>query len=239
MRAYLVDLQRRIVLWHYQVPFTAQQVPATMLGETLCYALAQTVPFGGNQRGLYFTALPHAEAQRIAAGLTEDQLLAIKPGISVSLDLRVPATNPHEAQQLATSLTQRLKANGITVAGPGAAIVLEATVESGPTQTVQYETRFGPGRETQTANVTEKTSRLAFKEGGRLLWQRTATYGAPFSVQIREGQSLDAAIQAQQPSQLQFFLNAPLPAYLARHGDKLVYGTSALGPQGPVDVKEP
>lgn len=250
-KSFLIDLERRIVLWQYQLPSFGFSRPVALLNGTMAYALTEQAGFQ-RQAGLFFTPLPHPEARQTAASLSAEQLLVIKPGVQVSLDVGKASTNPAEVQQVADSLTAKLKANGMAVVASGAPLVLEASVQAGKTDTVTYESLmpqrisvdrperlFEPAkRETQTVSLTEKVSQLVLRENGKVIWQRLSTSGnyAPAVVFMKDGESLNAKVAEKQPSPLQFLLHATLPPYLARHDERLVYGTSMLTPHGPAAV---
>jgi len=233
--SFLIDLSRKIVLWQY---LHQPSGPITILPDgTLCYVASEERSGRGigRQSGLFFITVPHPEAIRVVAGLSADQLLAVKPGIQVGLDIRVSFTKPEEQRQVAEALAAKLKANGISPAASGAPIVLEATEEAGKPETKTYETRgFGqPGGRTQTVTVATKVLRLALKENGRVLWERTAKIGgAPEIVHFKEGQSLEGAIAEFQGSPAHFFLNVSLPRYVARHNEQGVFGRSMLTSEG-------
>ena len=64
-----------------------------------------------NQAGLVHTPLPHGEAKKVAAGLNADSLLAIKPGMEVSVRIAVAMTQ-QEQQQIYDALVKKLTENG-------------------------------------------------------------------------------------------------------------------------------
>ena len=230
--SFLIDVPKRIVLWEYRPRGTGA---AAALDGKLCYALAESSlrqKNPGTQIGVFFVPLPHPEALAVAKGLTDEKLLAIKPGIEVGLEIRVPG-NPEEIQKITERITASLQENGIKVV-PGAPIALEAVVEQGKTQTETYHNMMGLDRNTQTVSVTEQISRLSFKENGQPLWERQSSTGgyAPAVVTHQKDESVQQAIDKRQGSPLYFFLHVSLPKYVARPGEKGAYGASQLTPQG-------
>ena len=71
---------------------------------------------------------------------------------------------------------------------------------------------------------------ISIKENGKELWVASGHYGAPFHVQIKEGQTLQQAVDEQKGNPVQFFQTATLPRYVARHGEDGTYGKSKLWP---------
>jgi hypothetical protein len=239
--SYLIDPLKLIVLWQYHAPSRVVIMPDDSLAfiETdMPMAATRSL---ATRSCLCFTRVPHSEATALAYGLSDDQLMAIKPGIQVSLDVRLATGTPEEVKQVTESLTARLEANGISVAS-GQPIVLEAVIEPGKTETQTYQGHvWGPGGgpHVETANVTSYVSRLTFKENGHVLWERQSqSGGAPMVVQKKEGQSIDAAIAEQRGSLAGFFFKATLPKYLARHGEKAALGASRITPNGPVPLTD-
>jgi WD40 repeat protein len=218
----LVDLQRRIVLWQYN---GGSQEGATINGRQLYIAK------GGDHSGtLVHTALPHGDAKKLTAGLDPDALLAIKPGVQVSVRIAVAMT-PQEQQQIYDALVKRLTDNGLQVV-QNANLILHATTEQGETKTVEYRT-IGRGFGTESATVTQQIQKLTFTENGKTLWQAAQVKGAPIFLHTG-GKDLDAALAEQTRPDVAFFTNMMVPKHLARPGPKTggAYGEASLTPQG-------
>ena len=89
---------------------------------------------------------------------------------------------------------------------------------------------FGPFDEPgDEATVKKRLSVISIKENGKELWVASGHYGAPFHVRQKEGQSIQDAVNEQKGNPIQFFLQAELPKYIARHGEDGTYGKSKLG----------
>ena len=231
----LINIPKQVVLWEYRLPRAGR---TAMLDGMLCYVLTQQQGMGRSMSGLFFSALPHPQAQQVLSELSTDKLLAIKPGIQVALDVRFTTSNPDELKQATDALTEKLKANGMTVAPSGAAITLEATTEAGKTDTKTYK-KMG-SFETETVSVTQQINKLSFKENGRTLWEKASVFGgsAPIMVNLKEGESIQSAVNNQnQSSPVWFFTHTPLPKNVIRQSDKGAYGTSILTPNGPAPLE--
>jgi len=242
--SWLIDVAKRVVLWRY-LPSSGLNASVYVQDGTLYYLLSNMVINRAglfHQSGLFFVAIPHPEAASVAARLSDDKVLAVRPGVQVALDIRVPVSDPGELKQITDSLTERLKANGATVVASGATITLEAVVEAGPSKTETYR-GFGAGLgsdKTETVTVTEQISRLVFKENGRVLWQHETRSGgfAPAIVHHGKDESIQSAIDKRRGSPVWFFLNSPLPKYVARPAENGTYGCSMLTHQGCVPYPE-
>ena len=265
-RSFLVDLPKRIVLWQYELPTPKHEAIATMAGG-LYWVLG-----GGGNRPYQLTSfsLPDSSAENRAQSLTEEDILAIKPGAAVQIKISVPGATPEEVQQVTKALIQEVRGNGLRLV-PDAPITIECSIADAGEEKVNY-TRFGfgpfgamgeipipsppipvpfgrprggpfggpigrplggpfgpfdePGDE---ATVKKRLSVISIKENGKELWVASGHYGAPFHVRQKDGQSIQDAVNEQKGNPIQFFLQAELPKYIARHGEDGTYGKSKLG----------
>jgi hypothetical protein len=229
----LIDIPKRIVLWHYEVAGQAKTLGNVVSGHLgFGYSEADRGR-SGLRAGIFFLALPHPDAVQAAAGLTAEKLLVLKPGAQVALDLRVPAADAQDVEALTTSYTEQLKAHHISI-DPAAPLTFQATVEAGKTDSQTYHTigRFG----SETVNFTRQKCRLALMDSGKVLWERATEVGAPgMMMSHKEGETLQAAVDKQcQQSVMNFFRNITLPGSLARQGEHGAYGFSKVTPMGPV-----
>lgn len=178
----LVDLERRIVLWQYQHDAGNGFSKAYgVLGGIFWYAL------GGQNRAertLFRAKLPHAPALKKAEALNADQLLAVKPGIQLSLNVNLPAS-PGDQQSVMQALAAQLKAMGMNVVA-GSPITLQAGAETGQSRQVSYH-RFGFAGGIEQASVTEQVSRLKLIENGKVIWEAVSVTGAPHMLEMKEG----------------------------------------------------
>ncbi|HUY31471.1 MAG TPA: SHD1 domain-containing protein [Pirellulales bacterium] len=227
----LIDLERRIVLWQYQHDVGGGQGYGEM-GGYFWYVISN---HGRQERGLFRAKLPHDEPIKIAAGLNAEQLLAIKPGAQISVDVAVQG----DQQTVSQTLIGQLQNLGMTVA-PGGRLVLRATTEAGKTQEVYYR-GFGRNRGIQHAQVTEQIARAKFIEDGKVLWEATSVRSNPHMLKMKEGQSLQDALAPYQKPNIEFFSHVKLPQYVARPHEKGAYGASKLSFQGilPSQVSMP
>ena len=228
----LVDIERRIVLWKYQ--HTAKTGLSRDFGALggLFWDVVSSPDM--QQRALVGFKLPHDDARKMAASLNADQLLAVKPGSQISLNVTVQGT-PDEQQKAFQALAAQLQANGMTVAN-NSPLVLQANTETGKNQEISYRSFGRGGRNVEKVNVTEQISRVKLLENGKVLWEAVSVGGAPHFLTMKEGETLQQALAQYQRPNVQFFSQVKVPQYVARPSEAGAYGMSNLTPQGIVNV---
>jgi hypothetical protein len=242
-KGFLVDLEKRVVVWEYDLPTGKPDAIATMAGGRYWVASG-----GGNSAcQLAGLVVPDAAARAKGDALTAQQLLAIRPGAAVTIKINLPKATQEEVQKVTKVLIDEAKAAGL-VLSPNAPITIECSIADAGQEQATYRTfgappqplgpigpfgpigpRLGRGSE-EEATVEKRLSVLSIKENGKELWVATGHYGAPFHITIKEGQTAQQAANEQKGNPVQFFLTAKLPRYLARHGDGGSYGKSKLWP---------
>jgi hypothetical protein len=218
----LVDLERRIVLWQYQYDVGGGQGYGEM-GGYFWYVISN---HNRQERGLFRAKLPHDEPVKIVTGLNADQLLAIKPGTQVSLNVAVQG----DQQAVSQALTRQLQTLGMSVA-PGSRVVLQAMTETGKSHEIQYRT-IGRGRGVEKIQVTDQIARVKFIEDGKAVWEAVSIKNAPHFLRMTEGQTLQQALAPYQTPNMEFFSHVKLPQSVARPHPNGAYGASRLSFQG-------
>jgi hypothetical protein len=220
----LIDLEKKVVLWTYQVG------EATQLFGGRLWSVVNSHDGGG--KTLVHVQIPDAPAKEKMASLAGQDLLALKPGVSVGVFINVALGEP-ERVKIYNHILAQLKEAGINI-DQSSPISIEAATEQGKTETVNYRSfgpRFGfPGGE--SANVTQTISRLTIREKGKILWEAKQIAGAPHMINQKEGQSLQDAVNASTAPNVTYFINLAMPKHLARHPEGGTYGSSMLTPQG-------
>ncbi len=219
---FLVDLAKRIVLWEYDLPTArGQRVGALAGGKFWFVSGGQQAPYS-----LSCCTLPDAAARAKDETINPDDILALKPGARVRLAINLPGDE--DTKRAIKNLTDRLRANGMVVAD-NAPLVLEASITQGSSETVSYR-HFGSFTPSEQATVTKQISLLTLTENGRELWRASGSFGghAPGIVHLKQGQSVQQAIDDQQTNPARFFASVNLPKYLARHPEEGVFGSSKL-----------
>jgi hypothetical protein len=224
-RQHLVDLDKRIILWRYDLPPGGQPVSRAFGGRLWLLTGGHNNPFQ-----LFAATIPDAAAIAKGENLTADGVLALKPGAQVSLKLDLARAKPEEAQKAKDELTQRLIEQGMTVAD-GAPLVLEAVITDGGKEKANYRNRpgrFGGGG--QEIEVQKDISTVTLKENDKVLWTASRTYGAPHMLRYKDGQTLEEAVEEQRGIPASFFYTVQVPRYVARHEQDACYGSSKLAP---------
>jgi hypothetical protein len=231
----LIDIERRTVLWEYSYEDARAAEATAALGGYLWFVATDA---GSQSQRLVPCRLPHDEAVAAVAGLDAESLLAVKPGVSVSLDIQLDATE-EQRDTIRQSLTAKLEQNGMKVA-PGQPIQLVARVVQGATKEIQYRA-FGvpPWRGGSKVTYTEHRCELAFLVDDQVAWQAANVASAPHMLHLNEGQTIEQAVKAATQPKLNFFVQTKLPGYLVRPTGRTSYGQSKLTPSGPVRVVPP
>jgi hypothetical protein len=240
-RGSLVDIAKRIIVWEYDLPTGRPDAIATMAGGR--YWLASGSGNDGYQLAGF--AVPDAAARKLGDSLTAAQVLAVKPGAAVSIKINLPGATAGEVKKVTDVLIGEAKGAGLVLT-PNAPLVIECSIADQGEEKAEYSRfgapfggpfgprgpfgPFGNRNAGEEATVNKKLSVISIKENGKELWVASGHYGAPFHVQIKEGQTLQEAVSEQKGNPVQFFLTAKLPRYIARHGADGTYGKSKLWP---------
>jgi hypothetical protein len=174
----LIDVERRIVLWKY----TGVSEAMRFVGDCLW-----TV---GDGQSLIGVRLPHEAARARAASLKSDDLLVIKPGMEVSLEMQFVGT-PEDQQIVQQSLVKRLTDNGMDVV-PNSNVRLIAQIKPGKAIPIAYRS-FGSRAETQHTAMSQ-VMELSYVVDGQPVWVHTSESHPPHSLHLKKGQTVDQAL---------------------------------------------
>lgn len=223
-RQHLIDIERRIVLWKYtQERGIPLPETAGMFAGKLWYGLTSQ---DRTAMGIFQTSLPHAAARTAVATLTEDDILAVRPGTAVNIKINVSGTDQATVR---AALTKQIRDLGLTISAR-ARVLLEASTEPGESREVTYSGGATGGEKTVTA--TPQISRMKITESGKTLWEASRLKDVPFFLSLKEGQSIQQAVAAQQKPDLVFFSRVRVPQYVTRPHEKGAYGESVFTPKG-------
>ena len=223
---WLIDMEKRIVLWEYELPPLRGESVAAVTGGR-AWVLGGGI---GTPYQLASLAVPDAAAKQKASELTIEAVLAVRPGARVTLNINLPGATDEEVQKVTKAMTDQVKANGMIVTADSP-LVLEATILDAGSETKTYS-RFGFGGGGEEVTVNKQRSVLSLAENGKVLWATSGTFGhAPGMVRTRDGQSAQEAVDSGNKSNpVNFFYSAKFPKYLARHHENVAYGRSQLTP---------
>jgi len=165
----------------------------------------------------------------VAAGLEPESLLAVKPGVQVSIEINSPV-GADEQKKVVDALTQRLESEGIEVAA-NQPIKLVASTSTGKSQEIAYR---GFGFQENKVTVTEQIAKIAYMVDGKTAWEAQMIATAPPVLFIEKGKTLEHALADYQKPPLKYFETVYVPSYVPKPTEQKAYGLTKLNVQGPV-----
>lgn len=223
---HLLDLDRRIILWRYEIPYYDPPASGQWAGRYWQYI----APDKSDSPLLASAALPHEEAIQLASTLKADDLLLIKPGVTVSLEVNIEATE-EQRKQVIDSLKSKLQKNQITVADAPQPIKLIASTSLGESKQQEYR-QFSTG-EKQQVTITPHKTRLAFETAdGKIAWEWITSSGAGMMLTPKPGESAQSAADASAQYNIPFLINSPIPQFIAKPREPAEIGRSKITARG-------
>lgn len=140
--------------------------------------------------------MPGPSVQQVLSKVEREDVLILKPGVKVGLDL----SNISDTEQVRTWLLEEIKRNG-WIYDPTAEIRVDAMMGRGETQSVAYQSIDGAGG-IERATFRPYFSRVQVLNGQQLLWSAASSSGAPA---IIRGGNAQAQVERLQQPNLQFF----------------------------------
>ncbi len=217
----LINVPRRITAWKFEA------------GNSLFKAYAGTQWLladnrNNNTQALMPFDLPPPEAIAAIDELVESEMLAVRPGATVSVNVKI--NNGLLADAVEKALVEALEQAGMKVATE-AELTLEATMESGETEEMVYQ-RFGDFRSKgETMNVTNRVYKLQMLLSGTPIWNRESVHSPPHHLRLEKGETIRAAVdRVMQPKAGNF--RGRLPAYVVRPKFQEPLGTTKISPGG-------
>jgi hypothetical protein len=214
----VVDIGRRLILWRYE----STHLPTAFHG-----GWQWLVMQSGSALGIVPAKLLHEEVLAAAHGLNPDEILAIKPGAKVSLDIQVGGEEQAKAE---AAVRAGLEQNGLEVAD-GQPLQLTARIVTGDTQTQEYG-RHAFSRDTQQVTLTEKRYEVELTIDDQLVWkQGTMLQSSRGSLVIlrREGESAQQAVDRENAQRAtNFRFDVSLPRYVVHPKYAGPLGTSKI-----------
>jgi len=235
----LFSLKHKCTLWSYQTDFTSRihQWRGERLREVVADHLvyAATVREGSKQGfAVGSVQLPGPQVDEAAASLDPESLLIMKPGSGVQIQVRAGQNTP----RVRAALEKEVAKNGWRI-DPSASATLIAEMKRGETQDVTY--RFFDGRGEESASVTPYISSLKLNVGEVVAWQSGTSSGAPFSVRLKEGESVQDEVDRWQRPNPAFFDSVDIPDKIMDPAHRNGLGTTKVTNRGlvPGDVTPP
>ena len=167
-------------------------------------------------------AVPHKEALAAVANLKADDLLVVRPGMEVALDVQISGDS-EDVDAAKRALEERLTKNGMKVA-PDSTFRLVATVRPGENRTVKYypyhfPRLFNNESDAHECQVTTQVLSLSYQNNGETLWKYESSTSPPGVLHLKEGETTDQALQRCMRAQEDYFpkrcTTIWIPAYVA------------------------
>lgn len=217
---FLVDPDRRVVLWHYLDVRKVNERRAVSAG-----GLTWVVLDSGISRHMRGLVLPHDRAVATATKLDPEQLLLMRRGSEVSIEVGFP----ERRQEVIDTLTAKLLQQGIQVV-PNARTRLIVLKEQGKFEDLDFVVS-GVGRPMEyNRRLYEITTRIQIVHDGQVAWSESTKAPIPRNIpeRPRPGQSFDDVIAGVQQANVNFVLRVPLPRDLVRPTGTIAYGGSRI-----------
>lgn len=224
---YAFDVERGLMTCHYTGSWSAA---VTYAGRE--WYLTEDGSRGAKTRSLMQFVLPGEAVVQRAKTVNEAELLAIKPGSKIGLELNLPF-DATEMEKIRTSITTAFKNNGWEVVGPGEAsdFTLTASTSQGKSEEITYRT-FGRGFGNEKVTVTYQHGEMVLKAPGveKPIWQTKTTWGPPHHIHLKEGQTLAEATQTSPNAS--YFMHPGIPRRLMKYPNGLSIVSATLSPTG-------
>ncbi len=203
------DITTGIALWKYKMAAQSETSWDTACGRV--WALTSTA------KGFALTSavLPTPAAIEAKEVILPDNLLAVRPGMSISLSIDAGG----ETENVRQALSKQCEQNGLKIVNDKADLKLIVKTERGKAVDIAFRTR-GPeffGKEPERRSVADYSVTTTIQAGDKIVY--TNKYGSSITqtrfVQIKENQSLDQALQEQTTPKYDNFNSMRLPKYIA------------------------
>jgi len=178
----VLDVDQRVITWRYE----SSALVSDWLGSW------NWAVFDGDD-GLTLVPIKLPRPTDLAASETvdPDAILALRPGMQVSLDLQA-ARNGAEIRR---NIVGALERNGLSIA-PNQPVRLKVTEELHPPREAMYrQIGVGARRGEEKVQVTgERTLKVVMEVDGDQMWSWSSSVTAPFMPDIKEGESMQEAV---------------------------------------------
>jgi SLA1 homology domain 1, SHD1 len=209
----LVDVERGIPLWTYGGPSPVRAAWGSNL-----YTI-----FADNTSSIVSLALPHPAAERAAEGIDREKLFAIKKGSSVAVSANLEGM-PYDQQEAARAAVERnLTQLGWKVIS-SATNQVQLTLRRGERQEADYGTTNSPFP-TPFGGVSGPITKVSYQPwhhiivvtaNGEEVFRTEQMVSNPGYLQLKEGESIQQAVDRHVQPSVQFFETVTLPAEIIR-----------------------
>jgi hypothetical protein len=216
----VVNLPKRVIAWRYEG------------------AHGSSAPYGGyqwqllksgNVVGVVPQKLLKPEVLAATDGLNQNEILALKPGAKVALDLQLGGEEQTKAEAAMRKELQRIGA----VEAPDSPLRLTARIVTGRSETQEYgRSRFVDFGDREQVTVTEKLYEVELTIDGQTVWKKSSVLqsgSSPMTVWMEKGESAQQAVDRQNESRAaNFAYGVSLPRYIVHPKFAGPLGTSTI-----------
>ncbi|MEL7496830.1 MAG: SHD1 domain-containing protein [Planctomycetota bacterium] len=225
----LFSLRLGVPLWTYKTenPFFDDDPLVNYVSNGIVFYTDQDF-FRSQNVAVGAVELPGPQVEELTANIQPEDLMIMKPGVAVSIELN----NVDSAATVEGWLKEEIAENG-WVYDPNAEIVLKGEMGIGPSQSVQYSSSgaFGRDKDVTTVNFRPHYSSLKLMRGKQIIWQSGTQSGAPPVITGNDNQ-IQSRINSFQKPNVQFFKRVEIEAELIDPKYSRGFGVSKLGKRG-------
>ncbi len=231
----LFSLKRQMVIWNYRLdPRALRDIGVSRAREIVNGHLVYTASAMNLQQNSMVVgavSLPGPKVAESEAAMNAEELMALKSGTHVRLDVRAGNDTPRVQQVL----TAKIAANGwvLDAASP---IVMIAEMTRGSTQNVAYRPSDAGFRRDadQSVSVTPFVSTLRIEVSQALAWQDGTSTGPPPVIQLEQGQTAQSEVDRWQNPNVEFFDYVAIPPRILDPKYRNGLGTTDVDTRGLV-----
>ena len=186
----------------------------------------------GNIFGLVPAQLLQEEVLAAGRDLKPDDILALKPGAKVSLDVQVGGEEQAKAE---AALRAAVEQAGMQVA-TDSPIKLSARMVTGKSETKEYGRGFFNRENVEQVTVTEKHYEVELTIDGQSAWKQTTTMQPGFTpsvIWLKNGESAQQTVDRENAERSKGFgFNVSVPRYVVHPKYAGPLGTSKISLNG-------
>jgi SLA1 homology domain 1, SHD1 len=225
----LVDCQRGMPLWTYNCHNTARAVWAGQL-----FTL-----FPGEKGTIVASKLPHPAAERAAETIPPEKLYALRKGSEIELTTKLQGLDPIQESAAAQAVRRNLHSLGYKLVDQS-----DNQVHLELQQANEQESEYGtsnspfPSPFSRPSGPLEKVRyrpwihTIVVSIKGEETFRTQQSVSSPWSMNTREGESAQQAVDRHVRPSVDFFRNVTLPAEILRPEYRHGLGKSEITPNG-------
>jgi hypothetical protein len=226
----LLDLTKGVVVWEYAV--------ANVGAPTLDLGAGRVAYVGGGspqrpERVMRVVRLPHPAARKHAQTLNVKDVLAVRPGMKVSVEITTDAPG-EQRQRIEQRVAAVLQKNGMTVAG-GQPVRLVLSTTTGESRQINFSDRSPLGPVAATISVTELIHRAVLEVDGVVAWEAQSRFTGQGMFGRKQGESVDQMVERSRAESYRFFENVGIPKEVPKPKALIPPGKSTPSAKGWTD----